>query len=314
MARIAALTDRLPDDTDWKGAFIWRLILALAESQHEVLVLTTEDPAKIPIIHPCLTIARPLEQWRADQLPKLAQVLFQFRPEILHTFALRPQRLWSPFTVWPYLHATVSAFPFVRRYSTLLDADDFDPQDSARSWHQGAHALTVFTAEHAAMAKTLFPKVTVERAPLDFELPDAIPALNHDSDYMLIPSPISDWATPETGLAELARELARNPDLQARIVGGWGDSLASERRRGWETLAAVSGQVQMLESLHLPEFLRLAAGAQSLWLKALKDGSWRNLLARQIAQTLGKEVRGPGLENLPGSTANFISRLYTLNC
>lgn len=314
MARLVALTDRRPDDTDWKGAFIWRLILALAESQHEVLVLTSENPESLPFTHPRLTVARPIEKWSADHLPKLAQAMVQFRPEILHTFALRPNRLWSPLTVWPYMNAVAGAFPQVRRYSTLLDEEDFDPQDSANKWHRGAHAITVFTAAHAKKAKEIFPTTTIERAPLELDLPDVIPAPEDVSDYILVPTPVSQWAVPESDLLELARELARNPERQVKILGGWGDCLTSERRQGWEILSAVAGQVQMLESPHLPAFVQLASAARTVWLRGLKPDSWRTLLARHIAETLGKEVAGPRVENLRGSTANFISRLYTLNC
>ena len=46
------------------------MIRALAESQHQVLVLTTLDPATIDVAHPRLTIARPAPSWRADNLPR----------------------------------------------------------------------------------------------------------------------------------------------------------------------------------------------------------------------------------------------------
>jgi hypothetical protein len=312
MARLVVLTDRYPDDTDWKGAFIWKLILSLAESQHEILAIVTEDPKRIPFTHPRLTIVRPAEQWRADQLPKLARSLLQFRPEILHTFALRSPKLWSPLTVWPYLDAMLAAFPQVRRCLTLLDAEDFDPRNSTTVWYQGAEAITVFTSDHARKTKAAFPTIRVEQAPLDLEIPAYRSQQN--SDEVLIPAPISEWTSPDRDLSELVAELSRKPELQIKIIGGWGDRPSSEQRRGWKALAAVAGQVQMLEPQCWQGFLELASKSRSLRLRGLKQDSWRTLVAHHVADSLGKEIDGPLLKNLRGSTANFISRLYALNC
>lgn len=310
MAKLAVLTDRQPDDTDWKGAFIWRLILSLAESQHEVLVLTTQDPMEIPITHPLLTIAQPAESWRLDKLPKWAQALIQFRPEIIHTFALQPQRTWSQLTIWPYLHSALTAFPQVRRFSTLFDLEDMDSRDSSWIWHQGSQSLSVFSTEHKKEARSVFAS-SIEVAPLELEIPDHF-FVKEDQNYLLIPAPVSEWVAPNEDLTLLARELEREPELRAKIVGGWGDCLASERRRGWEILSAVAGQVQMLDPVPFPGLVQLTAQATALWLRTLAPHSWRANLTRQVAESLGKKVYGPQQERLMGSTANFISRLYTL--
>ncbi len=66
MARVLVFTDRTPDDDDWKGAFAWGLIRALAESQHQVLVLTTAEPELIGVSHPRLTVGRPAPNWGAQ--------------------------------------------------------------------------------------------------------------------------------------------------------------------------------------------------------------------------------------------------------
>lgn len=310
MAKLAVLTDRRHDDTDWKGAFTWRLILSLAESQHEVLVLTTQDPIEIPVTHPLLTVAQPADSWRLDKLPKWAQALLQFKPEIIHTFAFHPQHNWSQLTIWPYLNSALAAFPQVRRFSTLFDAVDANTRDSSWSWHEGSQSITVFDKEHKKTVQLVFSG-SIEVAPAELEIPNQF-MLGEDQGYLLIPAPVSEWNNPTSDLTALARELERDPELRVKIIGGWGECLASERRRGWEILSAVAGQVQMLDPVHLPGLIQLSAMAKAIWLKPIPSHSWRSIVSRQVADALSKTVYGPQKERMTGSTANFISRLYTL--
>lgn len=314
MARLAVFTDRLPDDKTWKGAFIWRLILSLAESHHQVMVLTTQEPEAIPLTHSRLTVVRPADKWRADQLPKFGQALSRFRPEIIHTFALNPQKIWSPLVMWPYLHGIMRAFPRVLRVSTIFDASDIVPKDPSWVWHGEADVVTVFSPLFEALVQP-FVKGKVQIAPLEFEIPGVIEFETEPKArerFWLIPAPVSDWISPERDLRTLATELARDPDLSLKIIGGWGDWSSAERRSGWQILAAVSGQVEMLEPMHLPAFLNLAARAEALYMLCAREDSWRHQISRAAGQVLNRNCMGAVPGPLEGSTANFISRLYTL--
>ncbi len=309
MARIAVLTDRSPNDFDWKGAFIWKLILSLSESQHQVLVLTPQEIENLSITHSRLTIARPAIHWRADKLPQYAQALLQFRPDIIHTFALKPERSWSQLTLWPYLNAAMTAFPHIRRYSTLFDSEDIDAKYSNWIWHQGSHALTVFTPTFQAQARQIY-QGQIEISPLEFEVPDEVHT-TVEEDVWLIPAPVSEWNMPQTDLQILTQALELEPERRVKIIGGWGDSLASEKRQGWKTLVTVAGQVSMGDPLNLSDFVHAASGVRAFWMNSLPINSWRSLLAQEVAKRLDKELIGVAPVGLPGSTSNFISRLYS---
>ena len=318
MARLAVLTDRLPDDPSWKGAYTWEIIRALSESQHEVVVFTPEDPERIAFTHPRLTVARPAPNWNAERLPRWAQALIQLRPEVIHTFALKPSTLWPALSVWPYLEALCKVLPGVVRVSTMFEPEDFK---SAAAWHAGAQRWTVFSQAHAAAARRVYAG-PVEVAPFESlnlsrvsdpdpaDLGAEIAPPEHGS--VLVPAPISEWRDPRLGLYRLADHLQARPGLNAWINGGWGELSLNERRAGWQSLQPVAARVRLLEAQTLAGFVTRAATAGSLWLESLPLDSWRFLMSAQIGQQLGKERIGES--RLPlgpaSSTANFLSRIY----
>src|SRR4051812_19155891 len=118
------LTDRAPDDPDWKGALAWRIILSLAESHHEVLTVVPMDLERVTYTHPRLEVIRPVTSWSARHLPNLMRTLLLFKPQVIHTFALQPSRRWGPATVWPYFHAACSLIPEIKRVSTFFEESE----------------------------------------------------------------------------------------------------------------------------------------------------------------------------------------------
>ncbi|MGE0527212.1 MAG: hypothetical protein AB7G93_08215 [Bdellovibrionales bacterium] len=314
MARVAVLTDRSPHDADWKGPFVWQTVLALAESQHEVLVLTTQNPDNIPIVHPRLRVARPTPSWRADQALKLAQALIPFRPEILHTFALHPNQLWSAFTVWPYLNSVCQILPGLRRFSTLFDSADVTEKEPSLIWHQGSECWSVFSPAQEAWARAIFHG-RIDVVPLEIQThgsesscEDFAPA---SDDFILVPGPISEWRRAEESLQALGELLQSHPELRARIAGGWGEWPSFRKRRGWETLNSVAHQVDMLTDIPFADFVDMARRCRFLWTEPLSADSWRSLIAARLADELSLSLRGPQPPVVMGSTANFLSRLYS---
>lgn len=311
MARVLVLTDRQPSDPDWKGAFAWSLIRSLADSQHQVLVLTTVDIDTIEISHPRLTIARPAKSWQALYFPKFLQAIMMFRPEVIHTFVGRPSRLPGALTVWPYLHSLNMMLPGVRRYSTVFESDDLGEKDPALLWHQGSRACVVFSKEQKSR---LTPRLNcaVEISPLELEAKFES-AEEERAPYLLIPAPVSEWKNPEADLNSLLQHLIKNLELHVRVVGGWGDWPASSRRRAWAALMPIADRLHMQESATLAQLAEFTGASQGLWLETLPTHSWRHTLSRLVADQLGKPVIGARNAIAQGSSANFLSRLFAAN-
>lgn len=309
MARVLILTDRHPLDPDWKGAVAWKLILSLSESQHQVLVLTTQDPETISITHPRLTIARPAKTWDARQLPKFLQGILLFRPEVIHTFALKPTRLWKSLSLWPYLHAACRVLPGVQRFSTVFEAGDLPEDDPSWPWHIGSHRTVVFSNEDKRALEGQLTRGT-EVSPLEIEALAEFDEPDDSTPYILIPAPVDEWGHPQRDLLILAKYLQENPGVHARVAGGWGDWPTSSRRIAWSKIMDVADRLHMLEPLDFQTLLRTARAARVIWCEPLVKDSWRGLLAAQVAQALNVPLTGGRPALAHGSTANFLSRLF----
>lgn len=277
MARLAVLTDRAPNDSEWKGAFAWNIILSLAESQHEVLALTTLDPASIEVSHSRLTVVRPAAGWGLIHSPKWIRALFQFRPEIVHTFSLKPSKTPKALTVWPLLDSALSAMPRIRRYSTSLSSSDFAPFRGIET-------------------------------PLELQPASRIP----DIGLVIIPGAVSEWHRPQADLLLLNEFLLSNREVHVHVVGGWGDWTLSQRRDGWKMLEEVQSQVHMGPPLDFTAFAELVSKSGGLWLRCFHQNSWRSLVAGHVARQLALPTWGEVPELNVGSSANFLSRLYSL--
>lgn len=310
MARVLVLTDRPVHDSEWKGFYIWNVILSLAESQHEVLVLTTLDPSEINVSHPRLQIAQPASHWRVDQLTKWTQAIMQFRPEIVHTFALNPQNLWSGLTVWPYLYGVLQAFPRVRRISTFFDEDDIS-LSSTGFWHTGADQWTLFMPSSEDLAKSCY-KGPIDLAPLELNTPEEnLPAPSESRRVVVIPAPVSEWVHPQLDLFLLNDFLERSPQTEVHIVGGWGTTSLLDRKTGWQSLSPHVHRVQMLGEHTPAQFMKTLSRSHGIWLGALSPKKWKHFLSAQLAHQMRLPVFGGVVPLVSGSTANFLSRLYS---
>lgn len=325
MARLAILTDRLPRDPSWKGAVVWQIIRHLAESQHEVAVFTTESPEQISFTHSRLTVARPAPSFGVERLPRFAQALISYRPEVIHTFAVKRSSLWPSLTLWPYLDAVCRVLPGVRRVTTMFEAEDFAATGAAELWYQGSDQWTVFSPSDESRARARFAG-RIEVAPLEEMAaispvlgPSAVDVLEGDGFdtgfedvFTLVPAPVSEWPDPRRGVERLAAYLLENAHAVAHINGGWGELTMSERRHNWSVLGEAAARVRLLEPLDLERACERVRAARTVWTTGLAPDSWRHLLSQRLAEAAGKELIGAApVHALPqGSTANFLSRLY----
>jgi len=311
MARLLILTDRTPLDSDWKGALVWKIILSLSESQHEVLVATTCDLESIEVQHPRLTVVKPVTSWRVDQLPKLVKLLLTYQPQIVHAFGLQTENLWPPLSLWPMFAGMCAVMPGVKRFSTLFDARDCGTASMA--WHKQATRLTVFN-DAASKSLSHLVERPLESVPLDLEV-SVSPEQSDEAPLVLVPANVSEWEHPIHGLVHIRDHLNRHPATNFKIVGGWGDWPPSKRKEGWQILEAVASRVHMCEPVSYATFVDMLASADSLWLEPLHRESWKFYLSSGLAEHLKKRVyvSSPArVSAAVGSTANSLSRLYNI--
>ena len=308
MARVLVLTDRTPSDPEWKGAFIWRTILSLAECHHEVLVATPVLSDLIPFTHPRLNIIRPVTSWRIDQLPKLIKAIFSFRPDIIHTFALTSSRLWPSLSVWPFL----SMIPAKKRITTLFETEDGREDSAVFDWYKNSGRITVFGDHQRNALGRIFSRA-MDSIPLDFEVPANEDSLMRDSDTLLIPAAVDQWTDVRAGFSQVAEWLHLHPDGRAHVLGGWRKFPVTARKEIWRNLGSLGAQIDLSEEAGLEVFLTELRRSNSLCLTPLHKDSWKFTLSSQLGRQLGKPVitsRSEGPELVAGSTANSLSRLY----
>lgn len=287
MARLLTFADRGPLDVEWKGAVVWKTILSLAETHHEVLALTTLPLETVESIsHPRLTIASPAPDFAITRVARWMRAFLQFQPEIVHTFGLRaPPR----FSCWPVLAQAVSAFPRLQHYSTVFSDSDFAP----------------------------FERVSAPFDPEDFNARDigsneaAVEFDNCSRNFYIVPAPVSEWQKPLVDLLMLADFLENNPAINVCVVGGWGSFDLRERKQGWNLLGPLSARVQMLPDLRFEDFVALTRKSRGLWLRSVPYRSWRALVASHVADALSLPIIGTVAQLHSGSAANFLSRLYS---
>ncbi len=306
MGRVLVFTDRAPEDGSWKGALIWQIILSLAESQHEVLVASPLEG--LTLTHPRLTLTRPVNSWRADQILPLSRLLLSWQPQVIQTFALAPSRLWPSLTVWPYLMGMLKALPHIQRVSTLFDEDDIEAGSASFLWHRSAQAVTVFSERQRTRAEVRLGR-KVSLVPL--ETPPVAAA--HLNSGVVVPAPVSEWANPDLGLQRLARFCAEDLSRQVHVLGGWGDWTAARRKRGWITIQEAAERIHFHPNFDYHSFSGCIRSSEALWLEPLRPDSWRFLLATHLGAEHGRKMILPGVwapTVTPGSTANSLSRIY----
>lgn len=284
MARLAVIVDRPPHDPEWKGSVAWNIIRSLAESQHEVLALTTCDLAEIDVDHPRLNVARPAPSFGLRHLAKWLRAVLQFQPQVVHTFALRasgPRAL----TVWPMLESALSVMPRVKRFSTALSESDLLPFRNVEAPFELPAVAAPIAAEFGAKPAT--------------------------STAILVPAPVSEWHRWQESVLLLNEFLLSNREVNIEIIGGWGDLPLTDRRAGWRMLENVTQQVHMKEPMRFDHFVEAARNSGGIWLRALQPNSWRALSAAHVARSFSLTTWGDVPEVKLGSAANFLSRLYS---
>ncbi|MCB0385855.1 MAG: hypothetical protein KDD43_10725, partial [Bdellovibrionales bacterium] len=111
MARVLLVTPNLPPSPEPESLLAWRLANTLAESQHQVKILTgPHHYAEFPEFHSRVEVLQIFKRWSLLELPRIFPLWLQWRPEVLHL--LPPPR---PKPLWYSLPMTPGAFPMLPR-------------------------------------------------------------------------------------------------------------------------------------------------------------------------------------------------------
>jgi hypothetical protein len=102
VARVVLIAPSLPPSPDPEALLAWRLANSLAECQHEIKLLTGKHPYQLfPQFHPRVELLQIFQRWSVFEIPKILQILHQWRPEVLHLLPppqLSPVWMSLPFT------------------------------------------------------------------------------------------------------------------------------------------------------------------------------------------------------------------------
>ena len=127
MSKICFLTDRLPTDPDPFSTLIWNQFLVLAESHHDVLVVShLPPPEQERWQHPRLQVIQPFTSWSIRFLPRFVRLLVGHKPDVLHWIEPAQPKLHHMQWITPALAAL--------RKRPLLAMSLWNPRSWEKSW------------------------------------------------------------------------------------------------------------------------------------------------------------------------------------
>jgi hypothetical protein len=287
MAKIIFFTENLPSENDPISGFSYELMRSLAESQHEVRVLTTyrqDDPLPPTVAH--LEILRPFKKWSWLEVPAVMPILMQFAPDILHFIQPHGKALEGWTNAMTALPATA---PFIGRPSVVTSF--FDVRAQTLAAHKplllSSDAVTTTNASQLARLREFLeksghepltevipaPSLSLEtsfsessEAIVDEVLSPAIEAFfSSRSKAVFIPGDVDQLENPPAVFRLLRDFLLRFPDAGAMVGGGWGKLKSLTRHE------------------YMAEFEEADIGGRLLFTGPLSAGAERQCLARASA-------------------------------
>lgn len=219
MSKICFLTDRLPTDPDPFSTLMWNQFIVLAESQHDVVVVSHLPPPEGERWqHPHLQVLQPFSSWSIRHLPRFIQLIAGHKPDVLHWIEPLHPKLHHLQWVTPALAAL--------RQRPLLAMSLWNPRSWEKSWliSRTLSAMDLLFVSHPSHREMLWrnwPQMMsrVVLAPLIFqsETPSSHWVTTWATEFDFVPGDLSD-VTDLSGLVEsLARSLAQNRERKAVI-------------------------------------------------------------------------------------------------
>jgi hypothetical protein len=316
MSKICFLTDRLPTDPDPFSALIWNQFLVLAESHHDVLVVSHLPPPQDERwIHPRLRVLQPFPSWSIRFLPRFLRLLIGHKPDVLHWIEPAQPNLHHMQWITPALAALPKR--------PLLAMSLWNPKSWERSWVVSGtlptmDLLFVTHPQHREILWRNWPQMMsrVILSPLLFE--EEIPS-NHwvttwAGEFDFIPGDLSDIADPKALVDALERSLGGNEERKAIIP-------CSHRESRFQFLELLrdrelDARVAIFESLDWPTWSELFSRARSVRADMLTAKSPYLSLAMQWSRARSRPLQlNPEQQSLMTEvnwqdTHNFVARAY----
>lgn len=316
MSKICFLTDRLPTDSDPFSFLIWNQFLALAESQHDVLIVTNAPVRGVEHwTHPRLQIIEPFGSWSIRYLPRFVQLLAHHKPDVLHWVEPRAMK----FNHLQWMTPAIAAL----RKRPVLAMSLWNPQAWEKSWVLAATmpAMDLVFVTHPAHREMLWqrwPRMMsrVHVSPFLFDAKSAsghwVTTWAHEFDF--VPGDLADIDDDE-GLADaLEQSLRMNGERKAIIP-------VSDRERRFRFLETLrdrelDARVAVFENLDWPTWHECLLRAREIRADVLRPKSPYLSLSMQWSLAHSKPIliKGEQQELLAAMNRqdafNFLSRAY----
>jgi hypothetical protein len=258
-------------------AFSW--ISGLAESQHDIKVITNRD--HLPpesISSPRITWAQAMNSWSLFEIPRLIKALMPFAPEVVHVILSRGFRR-GQFTA---VGAALQAFRLPMVVSTGEGFESAPHWPGLGAWLNPGHA-------EISPPPLLFSADTdVQPAPGTIFIPGPLSALRH-------------WRRT---LREVHASASRPGPLTWRLGFDWSEIPLPERlewRQMFSGLAA--GKLVTLGTLSLEEQIRAARACEKVQLKELDPAGWTHAL---LSESLSRTDANPVDAAINGLTRTYL--------
>jgi hypothetical protein len=316
MSKICFLTDRLPNDPDPFSALIWNQFLVLAQSHHDVLVIShLSPPQEERWLHPRLRVLQPFNSWSIRFLPRFVRLLAFHKPDVLHWIESAQPKMHHMLWISPALAAL--------RKRPLLAMSLWNPKSWEKKWVVSGTLPTMdllFVAhpQHREILWRHWPQMMsrVVLAPLlfDEEAPSSHWVTSWANEFDLVPGDLSDVKNRE-GLADvLERSLGSNEQRKAVIPS----SLRESRFQFLETLRdrELDARVAIFENLDWPTWSELFSRARTVRADVLNAKSPYLSLAMQWSRAhsrpiqLNQEQQSLMTELQWQDSHNFLARAY----
>jgi hypothetical protein len=219
MSKICFLTDRLPTDPDPFSTLMWNQFIVLAESQHDVVVVSHLPPPEGERWqHPRLQVVQPFPSWSIRYLPRFIQLLAGHKPDVLHWVEPAKPKLHHLQWVTPALAAL--------RKRPLLAMSLWNPHSWEKSWLVSGtlptmDLLFVSHPTHREMLWQNWPQMMsrVVLAPLlfDQDVTSSHWVTTWADEFDFVPGDLADVSSIDELVESLAKSLKQNEERKAVI-------------------------------------------------------------------------------------------------
>ncbi|MGE0763673.1 MAG: glycosyltransferase family 4 protein [Bdellovibrionales bacterium] len=280
--RIAFLFEPAANPLDCFNTISQTWLRGLAESQHQVKVITRRDTAKkFPLPHANVEWTEPMRSWGLWEFPQLFSLLLAYAPQVVHLSVGRPI---SRTGLWPALSVLKSlGIPLV------ISPGDHCAWPPAWRFHD----------------QLIAPPYTADWA-VPLLLPQNFSAASDmAANRVFVPGPLyahSDWRQT---LNKLMSFIAQNPEKTFDLAWDWSEIPIAERlswRTRWQS-QTLGAQLNYLGPLSLHDQLTHARASGHVMSEFLRDPSW--------AKACFDQLKIAATTPLPMDTAiNQLSRSY----